>query len=492
MKIYRFDKGIPVMLEEEMPEEISCTKIKILAPQCLKNLPNKKRLKKENFKARIEDKCTYLNKEDTIYIGIGKEKITMGFSKLLGYKIGKKMLKMAKYEKPFLIYLKEIEKNNINLAKFLEGMKASDYRFDKYKSKKHDEYHLEVFLITDKIPEEEEVEKYIRELNVVQAISDGVDITRDFVNEPPSNLSSLKYKEEVESIFKGLQKSEVVIYGEEELKNRGMNCHLAVNRASVNEAMTIKITYDPKIESQEEIVLVGKGLTYDSGGLSLKSSSKMLSMKADMAGSAVVLGIMSALERMECKKKVVGYICLAENMVSGNAYKPDDVLKAANGKTIHVKNTDAEGRLVLFDNLVLAEEENPNLDKIYSLATLTGSAVNQFGYEAAGMVGFNEKMKKELKKRGEETEEIWLNAEFHKYMLNSVEDDIADLSNTGTPNQGCQKAGLFLTKSLTKKTVKKYLHCDIAGPSFVDKSFGVNPKGATGWGVSSFLELLKK
>ena len=439
MKIYRFDKGIPVMLEEEMPEEISCTNIKILAPQCLKNLPNKKRLKKENFKARIEDKCTYLNKEDTIYIGIGKEKITMGFSKLLGYKIGKKMLKMAKYEKPFLIYLKEIEKNNINLAKFLEGMKASDYRFDKYKSKKHDEYHLEVFLITDKIPEEEEVEKYIRELNVVQAISDGVDITRDFVNEPPSNLSSLKYKEEVESIFKGLQKSEVVIYGEEELKNRGMNCHLAVNR-----------------------------------------------------GSAVVLGIMSALERMECKKKVVGYICLAENMVSGNAYKPDDVLKAANGKTIHVKNTDAEGRLVLFDNLVLAEEENPNLDKIYSLATLTGSAVNQFGYEAAGMVGFNEKMKKELKKRGEETEEIWLNAEFHKYMLNSVEDDIADLSNTGTPNQGCQKAGLFLTKSLTKKTVKKYLHCDIAGPSFVDKSFGVNPKGATGWGVSSFLELLKK
>jgi leucyl aminopeptidase len=161
-----------------------------------------------------------------------------------------------------------------------------------------------------------------------------------------------------------------------------------------------------------------------------------------------------------------------------------------NGKTVHIKNTDAEGRVVLFDNLCLAEKENPHLDEIYTFATLTGAAVSQFGNEAAGMVGFNDKMKRKIKKVGETEGEIFCDAEFHKFMMNGVEDKLADLSNTGTPNQGCQKAGLFLTYALSEKMKKKYLHLDIAGPAFAKAEFGTNQLGGTGFGVRTFIEYL--
>jgi leucyl aminopeptidase len=296
-------------------------------------------------------------------------------------------------------------------------------------------------------------------------------------------------------MFKGPDFDDTVdikIYRGKDLKTLNMNGHLAVNRASRHEALTIKLTFTPK-NYKKHYVFVGKGLTYDSGGLSIKPGNHMTTMKADKAGAMTVWGLMKYIKEnpSEIKNKVTVYMGVAENMIDGSAYKPDDILTMKNGKTVHVKNTDAEGRLVLFDNLCLAEEENKDITAIYSLATLTGAAVYQFGDEAAGMVGFNDKMKKEIKKIGNKTGEIFMDAEFHKYMLDGVNDTTADLSNTGTPNQGCQKAGLFLTNALTKKTKKKYLHLDIAGPAFVKKGFGSNPENATGFGVRTLISLVK-
>lgn len=148
------------------------------------------------------------------------------------------------------------------------------------------------------------------------------------------------------------------------------------------------------------------------------------------------------------------------------------------------------GDMVLFDSLCLAQEDNKKLDKIYSIATLTGAAVNAFGNEAAAMVGFNDGLKTEVKTAGEEAGEIFINAEFHKYMMKGVDDSLADLSNTGTPRMGCQKAGLFLTNAITKKNKNKFLHLDIAGPAFAEKEWGTNKAGGTGFGVRTLIKLL--
>lgn len=222
-----------------------------------------------------------------------------------------------------------------------------------------------------------------------------------------------------------------------------------------------------------------------------KADAEAIKAQLEAAGAMAVLGAMKAIAELGCKHKVTMYLGIAENMIDGSAYKPDDVLIAMNGTTIHVKNTDAEGRLVLFDNLCLAQKENDDITTIHTLATLTGAAVFQFGDEAAGLVGFNDKLKAKVKKSGDKAGEVFMNAEFHRFMMDGVKDELADISNTGTKNMGCQKAGLFLSKAISKENLDKFLHWDIAGPAFVDKAFGHNPSGATGFGVRTILSYLK-
>lgn len=363
---------------------------------------------------------------------------------------------------------------------FLEGLFLGTYSFQIYKSKPKKTKLKKIYINSDS--------SIIITIERAKAKTDAQCLTRDMVNGTPEDIYSSKILDKVLDTFVG-RDIKIDYYNEESLKSKGMNGHLAVNRASRHPAMTIKLTYEPKY-FHKTIVMVGKGLTYDSGGLDIKTNGHMQTMKADKGGAMTVFGIMKGIADMGSPHKIVAYLAIAENMIDGSAYKADDVLTMKNGKTVHVKNTDAEGRIVLFDNLCLAEEENPELDEIYTFATLTGAAVFQFGNEACGMVGFNDKMKKKIKKVGDNEGEVFCNAEFHKYMMDSVDDNVADLSNTGTSNQGCQKAGLFLTNALTKKVKKKYLHLDIAGPAFVKEAFGSNDAGGTGFAVRTFLEHL--
>lgn len=367
-----------------------------------------------------------------------------------------------------------------NCSEFIEGLQLGDYEFTKYKSKP-EKSTLETIYLKSKT----NIKKIV---NTAVSKAKATCHVRDWVNTTPEDANSETIETAVKNMFKGTS-IKVTVYGEDFLKQNGMNAHLAVNRASRHEAKTIKLEYTPE-EYSEHHVFVMKTLTYDSGGLSIKTGSHMTTMKADKAGGMSGWGMMQYVSENGSKSKITVYMAIAENMIDGSAYKPDDVLTAMNGKTIHIKNTDAEGRLVLFDNLCLAQKENNNITTLHTLATLTGAAVYQFGDEAAALVGFNDTLKSRVKKAGNTAGEIFMNAEFHKYMMDAVKDELADLSNTGTPNMGCQKAGLFLTNAITKKNSKKYVHWDIAGPSYTEKSWGHNPSGATGFGVRTLINFV--
>lgn len=374
-----------------------------------------------------------------------------------------------------------------HVGAFIEGLILGNYNYQYYKSEPSDESTTKIVL---NVPVDGSMQYILRAAN---ARANAQNLVRDLVNGTAEDMTSVSIENAIQSLFRGHDNITVESYNTDELRELNMNGHLAVNRASVNPPITVKITYTPTMRPyKKEIVLVGKGLTYDSGGLSIKPTNSMINMKCDKAGAMTVIGIMQGLRDLGSDHRVTAYIALAENMIDGNAYRPGDVLTMKNGKTVHIKNTDAEGRIVLFDNLCLAEEQIPNFDEIYTFATLTGAAVTSFGNEASGMVGFNDKMKKQIKKIGLEEGEIFINAEFHKFMMNGVDDKLADLSNTGTANQGCQKAGLFLTNALTKAGKKRYMHVDMAGPAFAKTAFGSNKAGGTGYGVRTFINYLTK
>ena len=392
--------------------------------------------------------------------------------------LGFKVVGFARKEKIKTLTITDLD---LNSKQFIEGSMLGQYSFSMKKGFKDKKLNL-VYVSKEDVNEKD----FMKFVNSIQDIVSAQTITKDIIN-LPANISNSEYiLKQVRKTFK--KNVEVTVYKEKDLEKKNMNGHLAVNAASNNEAMTIKLTYTPD-EYDTHNVYVGKGLTYDSGGLSIKPTASMLGMQADKSGAMVLLGFMSYVEKNGSDNKITAYLSLAENMIDSDAFRPGDILEMKNGKTVNVKNTDAEGRLVLFDNLCLAQEENKDFDTITSVATLTGAAVYQFGEETAAMVSFNNKLKKKVKKAGKKTGEIFMNAEFHKYMMDGVKDSVANLSNTGTANMGCQKAGLFLSEAITKKNIKKFIHLDIAGPSWIEKGFGSNSVGATGFGVRTLIEM---
>jgi len=436
-----------------------------------KTIKNNSTLKNSKFNGKKGQLCIVNN---TLFVGTKNVK-TKDDWREVGFSITRKLKNSV-----FSLFIEIPYKSQ----EFIEGLYLGMYEFNKYKNNFEKNTLSRINLKCSK--------NILKIIKVAKIKVNAQILTRNWVNKIPEEAYSESISKSVIKEFKYNPFVKVTIYDEKDLKKFNMRGHLAVNRASRHEAKTIKIEYNPKtLTNEKHIVLVGKGLTYDSGGLSLKPANHMVNMKCDKAGAMTVLGIMKGISELNKGTKVTAYMALAENMIDGSSYKPDDVIKMKNGKTVHVKNTDAEGRIVLFDNICLSQEENHKIDEIYTFATLTGAAVSQFGNEATAMVGFNDKMKENIKHSGESEGEIFMNAEFHKYMMKSVDDSLADLSNLGTPNMGCQKAGLFLTNAITKKNKNKYLHLDIAGPAFIEKEFGTNVVGGTGVTVRTFLEYIK-
>ena len=379
----------------------------------------------------------------------------------------------------------KIELNDLNLKALVEGALLGAYEFTQYKSEKKKSKKQELMICVPKASDE--VKKTFEES---KAISKAVNETRDIVNTPPADFYPKIMAQTAKKIAKdnGL---DCKVYGEKYLEENSMNAMLSVGKASIHESKLIHLSYKPK-NAKKKVVLVGKGLTYDSGGLSLKPADYMVTMKSDKSGGSAVLGVMSAVAKLNLPVEVHGVIGAVENMIGGDAYKPDDVLKAKNGKTIEVRNTDAEGRLVLADCLCYAQDEIEEIDYIFDFATLTGACVVGVGEYTIGIMGNNRVLKREVVANTLEAGEYATTLPFNRFLRKTIKSEIADICNiANTRYGGAITAGLFLDNFINEENKEKWIHFDIAGPAFVEKAWGYNPHGASGAGVRATLQFLK-
>ena len=371
-----------------------------------------------------------------------------------------------------------------NFKALVEGSILGFYKFELYKSEKN-ESNLELNFIVDK--KTKALDAILKESSI---IANAVNCARDMVNTAPQDFTPKTFVKEAQNIAKefGL---ECDIFGEKDLEKQKMMSMHSVGRASIHESQLIHLKYKPK-KAKTKIVLVGKGLTYDSGGLSLKPADFMITMKADKSGGVAVLNTIKTIAALELPIEVHAIIGAVENMVGGNAYKPDDILRAKNGKTIEVRNTDAEGRLVLADCLCYAQDEIKNIDYIFDFATLTGACVVGLGEYTTGVMGNSESLKQKALEACENSGEYATKLDFNRYLKKCIKSEIADVCNiSNTRYGGAITAGMFLDNFIYSENKDKWIHFDIAGPAFVEKAWGYNPYGASGTGVRFAVEFVK-
>ena len=375
--------------------------------------------------------------------------------------------------------------NANEVALLLYGITLNTYRFNKYFSdkKKIRENFLEtinLYSVNNK--------NIKNEWKRFNAIKEGVFLTRDLVSEPSNNLTPLLLSKEAIKLRKTGLKVEQL--DEKKLKQLKMGALLGVAQGSANKPYVVTLEWrGNKSKKTMDYSFVGKGVTFDTGGISIKPSGGMEEMKYDMGGSAVVLGLMKALALRKTKANVSGIIGLVENMPSGTAQRPGDVVKSMSGQTIEVINTDAEGRLVLADILWYAQKKfQPK--KIIDLATLTGAIIVSIGQEKAGMFCNNKDFADELTKLGLKVgEEVW-NMPVDDSYEKEIRSDIADMKNVGSGRGAGSTAGAIFLKRFIKDTI--WMHLDIAGVTWAKSDRPMTPKGGSGFGVRLLDELVFK
>ncbi len=378
------------------------------------------------------------------------------------------------------------------LRAMVEGIILGGYRFDAYKSKKTPRKLKEIYISLEEYHSYElSKESCSRALLNAQIAANATNFTREIVNTSPDDC----YPEVMASIALDLAKEndlKCTILKTKALKKEKMNALLAVSRASRHKPRVIHLTHKPK-NPKAVVTVVGKGLTYDSGGLSLKPADYMVTMKADKSGGSAVLGLLKAVSEMNLPIEVHGFIGAVENMIGGDAYKPDDILVAKNGKTIEVRNTDAEGRLVLADVLCYAQQEVKS-DYLFDMATLTGACVVGVGHYTSGVMGNSDlPVDMVLNAADKISGEMASKLIFNRYLGKTLKSEVADMSNiSNTRYGGAITAGMFLSEFIDEAHQEKWAHIDIAGPAFVEHAWGENPSGASGAGVRLLLRLLEK
>jgi leucyl aminopeptidase len=318
-----------------------------------------------------------------------------------------------------------------------------------------------------------------------EIISRAVCFTRDMVSAPGNEMTPTDMANEARKIAKR-KNIKLTVLNEAEMQKIGMNALLAVARGSEEPAKLIILEYRGGNKSDPPIVLVGKGLTFDSGGISIKPSEKMEEMKSDMAGGAAVMGAIMAAADLSLKVNAVGLIPATENLPGGRAYKPGDILKSLSGQTIEVLSTDAEGRLILADALTYAGRFKPVA--IVDIATLTAACVIALGDHVTGMIGTDDKLKQKIKNAADATEEkVWELPLWEDY-YELIKSDVADYKNHGGRPGGAITAAAFLSKFVGNYP---WVHLDIAGPAWLTKDKPYIPKGASGVGVRLMVQFLR-
>jgi leucyl aminopeptidase len=363
------------------------------------------------------------------------------------------------------------------------GTLLGSYAFEQYKTKEKDErfsFDEMTLLLTKAGGKKDAVAKVDRAVILCR----GVELARDLVSHP-GNVVTTGYLADTARELAGRLGLDCRIYEQAELEELGMNALVGVGKGSAEPPRLIVLEYRGPGAEGRPVVLIGKGITFDSGGISIKPGAGMEEMKTDMAGAAAVLGTMAAAAGLKLPVNLVGIVPTAENMPDGKAYKPGDVLTSLSGQTIEITNTDAEGRLILCDALHFAQRYKPTA--MIDLATLTGACVVALGHEASGLMGSDQRLVDALKRAGERCgERVWQLPLWDEYG-EVMKSDIADLKNAGSRDGGSITAGWFL-KQFVGKT--RWAHLDIAGTAWSNKAHQYCPKGASGVGVRLLIEYL--
>lgn len=377
-----------------------------------------------------------------------------------------------------------------NIKAITEGLILGSYTFEKYKSEPKECEITDILIAAeDKDGNLAEYENMKNFFEAAKIIATATNFTRELVNTTPEDI----YPQAMAEIALDLAERNSLtcnVLDEKQLQEQGMNAMLAVGRASRHQPRLIHLSYKPE-NPLHVISLVGKGLTYDSGGLSLKPAASMVTMKMDKAGACAVLGMMKAVSELGLPIEVHGFLGAAENMVDSNSYKPDDVLKSKNGKTIEVRNTDAEGRLVLADVLSYAQQE-VKADYLFDYATLTGACMVALGQYTIGIMGHSHKLKHDISRAASKSGELTGGLPFNEHLKKLLKSDIADISNISSkPYGGAITAGLFLDNFIDEDMKEKWLHFDIAGPAYTETPWDCNVYGGTGAGVRMSVKFLE-
>jgi leucyl aminopeptidase len=363
---------------------------------------------------------------------------------------------------------------------FLHGLKLKSYEFNIYKSNKNKKIvSLNVIGKKNKVSTQDHLR--------FKALEEGSFFARDLVSEPGNILHPDEYAKRINTLKKfGLK---INIYDEKKLKKLGMNALLGVGQGSIRGSYLVTIEWNGAKNNSNPLAFVGKGVCFDTGGYSLKPAKFMEDMTYDMAGSATVVGLMKNLALRKAKINAVGVVGLVENMVSGNAQRPGDIVKSYSGKTIEILNTDAEGRLVLADALTFTEKKfKPKF--MVDLATLTGAIIVSLGSEYAGLFSNDDKLSKQLLEAGEKVEEKLWRMPLHKNFDKLIDSKNADMQNINyVGGAGSTTAAQFLQRFILNKT--PWAHLDIAGMAFSKYGGALNSGGATSYGVRLLNQLIE-
>ncbi len=367
------------------------------------------------------------------------------------------------------------------LQAIAEGALLANYTFDKYKSDKEKELPLA------KIDFYTEAKYAASILKDVEIIASNTWLCRDLVNDITDEVNPVTFAQLAEKIAKesGLT---CRVFDRKEISKKKMGLLLAVNRGSVVEPRVVVLEYKGDQGSRKVFGLIGKGITFDSGGMNLKPSGSMETMRCDMAGAATALCSMKTIAELKLKKNVTAVIPLTENMLSSNAYRPGDIYRAYNGKTVEIGNTDAEGRLILADALSYMEKEIKP-DVITDLATLTGACVVTFGETVAAYLSTDDSLASAVEGASARTgEKLWRLPFFDDYE-ERMKSDVADLNNMAAEKNAGTISGAVFLKNFVEKT--PWAHIDIAGTAWYSKARGYRPKNATGYGLRLIVDLVK-
>lgn len=374
----------------------------------------------------------------------------------------------------------------------IDGIQLGGYSFERYKSKVKKSSLEKIYIVNEDYKKvnfsykkiKNKIEKYIK-------INENINFTREIINSVAEDTTPKKL---VKWIEKSLSETNIKIsVKDEDFIKKELPAFYDISKGSENKPYLVHLKYNEN-QNYKKIVLIGKGVTFDTGGISLKPSEYMYDMRLDKSGAITILGLIKAIHDLNLPIEIQALLGFSENMIGSKAYKPGDILKTRSGKTIEVMNTDAEGRILLADLFEYAQDKISKIDYIFDYATLTGSVVSAIGQYSSAVIGHNEKLKNTLIKTSKKVDEWYVDLPFNRYFFqNSYQSAIADFTNTPSSSigGGTIMGGVFIDNFIKKENKDKWLHIDISGVAFIKNSWKYHDYGATGFGIKSGVDFIQ-